>query len=1285
MTPVAKPRQCCGLGAPARHLAPGRKVGRSGLLGLLLLAWLGLPASAFGIIVSSPLADRTVTANPLLGDGVANFSIQIEIVSGNEYKVEWLVDGNLERTVGPGVLSPTQNFSVSRAPDEYLIEVVVTEFDSAGVVIAEDFDDAVLTVLEDTNTPPTADAGVDFSVFPGGSFTLDASASTDSESLPSELTYAWTYSSGAIPEADLTLSRLDSAEVTGQIPSAIDLSSTGVILPASLVFAVDVTDSNGTGLTDTDLVTVTVQPPPNQPPVADASVPSEAFPGDMVVLDGSLSSDPDDGVSDLSFDWTQTSGVPVSLMNATTAEASFTVPPEASFPSFPNPSLLEFTLTVEDPSGAVGSTTVELLVQPPPVTVPKVELVQVNPDPAAVGQQVIVLASFDGTLDGLDVDVTQTAGPNIGTPQVFQGTTDLQIIFDAPAPQGGTPGVGLEVKVSDPGGGSFEAFDVFVSIVDAAPPTANAGPDIVANPGDTVTLTGVAGPEGLTGIWDQQSGVPTEFDEESNPATVQIPSEAEIFEAGFDLPAVAIFEFFVFDSQTGLSAVDTVTITIVRDEETPAETDPFADAGPDRSAQVGGAVTLDGSGSQNAVAFQWGFLTRPAASSAALDDAGTPQAQLVPDVPGTYVVILTVTDGEGDTDSDTAVITVQAGEDPGNAPPVAVVQFDSETATVGDIVQLDATASSDPDGDPLSFSFAFEPPANSDATLSATDVATPSFIPDVPGTYVATVTVSDGQATDTATITLVAELGAVPIANAGGNQTRLVGTLAVLNGRNSQPGPGLPGELVYRWSILSAPQGSTAEIQDGDQEVARLRPDVSGTYIVELVVVQNGISSEPDTARITVVVSGVSAAQSNEARLLQSTDQACANLQATDPEAFTPEQTDLSIVCGALAGSDENQRRNYAEATIADDVVAQNDQSRDVASAQENNVQQRLQQIRTGGAGAGGGAGALAGLRINLNGEQLPGHLLAALADELGGGGSNGEGGAAGQQPFGSRWGVFVNGNLNFGKRDGSGQEEGYEFDTSGVTAGVDYRLGDAFVIGGALGWATTDIDFDTQGSQLDLESYSFNLYGTYYRESFYLDTIVTYGVSDLDTDRAVRYQLAGLERNAIASGSTDGDQLLIGVSAGYSFARAGLTLAPEASITYVATTVDGYNESGAGADSLIYEDQEGEFLTLKFGGRANYAISTGIGVFLPQVRTNFVQELQDDAREITLRRVSAPDEAFGLVTDEADDQYFEFGVGVTGVFPRGVSAFIDYQRVLGFQDLDSNDLSFGLRWEVDF
>jgi hypothetical protein len=189
-----------------------------------------------------------------------------------------------------------------------------------------------------------------------------------------------------------------------------------------------------------------------------------------------------------------------------------------------------------------------------------------------------------------------------------------------------------------------------------------------------------------------------------------------------------------------VSKPDTVSITC-----STGNIAPRANAGPDRSAAPGGTITLDGTASRDpnntALTYSWRIVTQPSGSNPVLTSAITATPTFRADVPGVYTVALTVSDGSLTSAVDQAIITVATG----NLPPVANAGPD-QTVTTGQLVTLNGTGSTDPNGDPLTYSWCLRGrPQGSTATLNGANTARPTFTPDVAGSYVLCLTVNDGQ------------------------------------------------------------------------------------------------------------------------------------------------------------------------------------------------------------------------------------------------------------------------------------------------------------------------------------------------------------------------------------------------------------------------------------------------------------------------------------------------------------------------------------------------------------
>ncbi len=91
-----------------------------------------------------------------------------------------------------------------------------------------------------------------------------------------------------------------------------------------------------------------------------------------------------------------------------------------------------------------------------------------------------------------------------------------------------------------------------------------------------------------------------------------------------------------------------------------------------------------------------------------------------------------------------------------------------------------------------------------------------------------------------------------PTANAGLDQTLHAGHTVSLDGGGSFDDNTAVGALVYSWSLESRPAGSTAVVTGANTATPSFIPDKTGTYVVQLVVTDEGeLSSTPDSVVIS--------------------------------------------------------------------------------------------------------------------------------------------------------------------------------------------------------------------------------------------------------------------------------------------------------------------------------------------------------------------------------------------------------------------------------------------------
>ncbi|WP_131655547.1 PKD domain-containing protein [Methylocucumis oryzae] len=157
----------------------------------------------------------------------------------------------------------------------------------------------------------------------------------------------------------------------------------------------------------------------------------------------------------------------------------------------------------------------------------------------------------------------------------------------------------------------------------------------------------------------------------------------------------------------------------------------------------------------------------------------------------------------------------------------------------------------DKDGDALTFTWSLtKKPAGSQAVLSSTTAASPSFSADVVGQYTAKLIVNDGKlnsSADTVSIIVGKTGNAKPVAHAGLDQHVQIGALVTLSasGTDADNEP-----LTYLWT-LKTPKNSAAVLSNATALMPTFIADLPGRYEARLVVNDGKVNSNADSVMIT--------------------------------------------------------------------------------------------------------------------------------------------------------------------------------------------------------------------------------------------------------------------------------------------------------------------------------------------------------------------------------------------------------------------------------------------------
>jgi VCBS repeat-containing protein len=537
---------------------------------------------------------------------------------------------------GDGTLSLNSNGSFTYTPDaNFNGSDSFTYRASDG---SADSNTATVTIIVNPVVdPPIADAGPDQTVDENTTATLGGSNSFDTEG--ESITYQWDQIAGPA----VTLSDPQTANPTFTAPTV------GGPGGESLVFRLTVTDEEAAQAIDTAIVNVTL-PLANRPPEADAGTDQNVEEGETVTLNGSNSFDPDG--DNLSYQWDQIAGPPVTLLPDPTAEKpTFTAPfvESAGLSS-------TFELTVTDTNGLQATDTSI-------VNVTSIFPSANQPPEAVVGDNQTVEEDTTVTLNG-----SNSSDPEgnlfyrwrqvAGRPLTLSDPSAEQPTFIAP--NVGLIGVTLvlELTVTDVGG-LQAVVDMLINVAgDDDFPIADAGDDQTVDENTTITLDGFGSfdPEGqnLSYSWRQVVGPSVTL---SDPA-----AERPTFTTPNVTPngVMLDFELNVTDV-VGQQQRDNVEITVFGINELPT-----ADAGDDQTVLEKTTVMLDGSNSSDPdvddiMTYQWnqtgGTAVTLSDPTSKLPAFKTPSFEDAGDQPLIFELI--VTDGQGaQSQEDSTTVTV---------------------------------------------------------------------------------------------------------------------------------------------------------------------------------------------------------------------------------------------------------------------------------------------------------------------------------------------------------------------------------------------------------------------------------------------------------------------------------------------------------------------------------------------------------------------------------------------------------------------------------------------------
>ena len=329
-----------------------------------------------------------------------------------------------------------------------------------------------------------------------------------------------------------------------------------------------------------------------------------------------------------------------------------------------------------------------------------------------------------------------------------------------------------------------------------------------------------------------------------------------------------------------------------------------------------------------------------------------------------------------------------------------------------------------------------------------------------------------------------------------------------------------------------------------------------------------------------------------------------------------------------------------------------------LSGLQHTNLQRHFEEIR---AEAGSAArGTIAGLNsVNVSGMEGP----------------RGRGGKEIRPPRrmdgNERWGTFLIGSGNFTTVGSTSNASGYRLDTGGVTAGLEYKIAENFVVGIDAGYASTEARL-VNGGKVDVDGGQFGIFASYFDMGFYVDAAVHGGVAGYKTRRTA---LGGVE-----TASPGGSSFSALVAAGYDWKVGGLTVGPTLNFQYTNTRLNGFTENGGSLAPLTVQGHNGESTRTAVGARAFYDANVGSVIVRPELRVGWQHEYSDTSHALTSNFATLGGNAFTVSGPQIGRDSLLVGAGVTVVVNSLLSTFVAYDGELARTNYSSHSVSGGVR-----
>jgi len=243
------------------------------------------------------------------------------------------------------------------------------------------------------------------------------------------------------------------------------------------------------------------------------------------------------------------------------------------------------------------------------------------------------------------------------------------------------------------------------------------------------------------------------------------------------------------------------------------------------------------------------------------------------------------------------------------------------------------------------------------------------------------------------------------------------------------------------------------------------------------------------------------------------------------------------------------------------------------------------------------------------------------------------------------------------------------------ATAGISFRMTSNLAAGVLMNYNHTDAKTDANGSKIKVDSYSPGLFGTYYKDGFYVNGLFSYGYNDYTNSRNIPFM------GATAHSSPSGNQYVTNFDGGYDFRpEKHWIVGPTLGLTYTHLDVDSFNETGANAANLNVSSQSADSVRSRLGGHVVYQAHVGWVTLQPNFTAMWQHEYADNGSGITSQFNIPGSGAFTIQSAAPNRDSALLGFGVNMVVNNNMGLYLNYLADVGTDDFLAQSVEGGFK-----